>query len=87
MAEPVVVVESGGTPVVDATPLSGTPGTTAATFGIPLTPVESGARPVTITETHGHPVVFVSADGTEFMPGGGGGVEPDFAPTYHIYGF
>ena len=78
MAEPVVVVGSGGVPVVDATPGSGTPLTNPATVGVMCSPVASGGRPVTIHASYGPPVVFVNAAHTEYLPGGeegGGGDE------------
>lgn len=70
MAEPVCVAVSGGVPVVDATPGSGTPATGQTLNGFPVTPVDSGARPITIVASGAPPVVFISADGTEYLPGG-----------------
>ncbi len=70
MAESVTVVVSGGVPVVDATPTSGTPADTRTTSGVPVTPVETGARPITIVASGAPPVVFISADGTSYLLGG-----------------
>jgi hypothetical protein len=80
MAEPVTVVVSGGVPVVDATPLSGTALTNPTTYGVPVTPVESGARPVTIVASGAPPIVFIAENGVDYLLGGSGGspvVVPD----------
>jgi hypothetical protein len=70
MAEPVTVVVSGGVPVVDATPLSGTALTNPTTYGVPVTPVESGARPVTIVASGAPPIVFIAENGVDYLLGG-----------------
>ena len=77
MANPVTVVSSGGVPVVDATPLSGTALNNPTTRGVPCTPT-TGARPVTIVSSGAPPIVFINADGVTYMPGGtsGGGDAP-----------
>jgi hypothetical protein len=72
MANPVTVVGSGGTPVVDATPGSGTPLNNPTTAGIPVTNT-TGARPVTIVASGAPPVVFVDAAVTAYEPGGSSG--------------
>jgi hypothetical protein len=72
MAEPVTVVVSGGVPVVDATPLSGTALTNPTTYGVPVTPVESGARPVTIVASGAPPIVFIAENGVDYLLGGSG---------------
>jgi hypothetical protein len=76
---PVTIVASGGVPVVDATPLSGTALNNPTSRGIPVTPVSSGARPITIVSSGAPPVVFVNTDGVTYMPGGsaGGGDAPE----------
>ncbi len=79
MANPVTVVSSGGVPVVDATPLSGTALNNPTTRGVPVTPT-TGARLVTIVSSGAPPVVFINADGVTYMPGGtsgGGGDAPE----------
>jgi hypothetical protein len=76
MAEPVTVVVSGGVPVVDATPLSGTALTNPTTYGVPVTPVESGARPVTIVASGAPPIVFIAENGVDYLLGGAGGSPP-----------
>lgn len=70
MAAAMVVVGSGGVPVVDVTPASGNPMTNPNKTATPLTPVASGARPVTIVSSGAPPVVFVSADGQTWLKGG-----------------
>ena len=70
MPAPVVVVGSGGVPVVDATPASGTPINNPRTYGAPFTPVASGARPVTIVSAGAPTVVFISANGQTWLRGG-----------------
>lgn len=77
MANPVTIVASGGVPVVDATPLSGTALNNPTSYGFPCTPT-TGARPVTIVASGAPAVVFIDADGVTFMPGGsaGGGDAP-----------
>ena len=74
---PVTIVASGGVPVVDATPLSGTALNNPTTAGIPLTPT-TGARTITIVVSGATPVVFIDVDGVTYMPGGsaGGGDAP-----------
>lgn len=74
---PVTIVASGGVPVVDATPLSGTALTNPTTTGIALTPT-TGARTITIVVSGAPSVVFVDVDGVTYMPGGsvGGGDAP-----------
>lgn len=76
MAEPVVVVVSGGVPVVDATPESGTALTNPTTAGVPVTPVESGGRPVTIVASGAPPIVFIAENGVDYLLGGSGGSPP-----------
>lgn len=78
MPKAVTVVDSGGLPVVDATPESGTPSTNPTNLGTPVTPVDSGGLPVTIVESLGKPVVFVTEDLAEYRRGGAS-VLPDFA--------
>ncbi len=73
--EPVTVVASGGVPVVDGTPLSGTALNNPTSYGVPVTPT-TGARLITIVASGGPPVVFIDTDGVTYMPGGvapGGG--------------
>src|SRR5688572_21085261 len=81
MAEPVTVVVSGGVPVVDATPLSGTALTNPTTYGVPVTPVESGARPVTIVASGAPPIVFIAENGVDYLLGGVGGSPPVVVPA------
>jgi len=69
MAEPVTVVGSGGVPVVDATPASGSPSSNPSKINTPLTPT-IGKRPVTIVSSGALAVVFVSANGQTWMRGG-----------------
>ena len=70
MAASVVVVGSGGVPVVDATPSSGNPLNTPRTYAVPLTTVSSGTSPVTIVLSGAPAVVFISADGQNWLRGG-----------------
>ena len=70
MPSTVVVVGSGGVPVVDATPASGTPLNNPNKLNTPFTPVSSGARPVTIVSSGATPVVFISANGQSWLRGG-----------------
>jgi hypothetical protein len=70
MPAPVVVVGSGGVPVVDATPVSGNPSSNPNKVNTPLTPVSSGTRPVTIVASGAPAVVFVSANGQSWLRGG-----------------
>ena len=70
MPSTVVVVGSGGVPVVDATPASGTPLNNPSKVNTSLTPVASGARPVTIVASGVTAVVFVSANGQSWLRGG-----------------
>ena len=87
MANPVTVVSSGGVPVVDATPLSGTALNNPTTRGVPCTPT-TGARPVTIVVSGAPPVVFIDTDGVTFMPGGtsgSGGSFPDNSTSSNEY--